>query len=614
MAPGTGESTDRVYVDRKGSPLRERARGRGLPTINNRMPCRGHIHTKRVCALAHPTFPDGSMISRALPFVCFLLLSVLPAPAVAQQFTPFSGSGQPGDRNRGGFGDSIEAEVFLGALQAIRDFGLSGEDSAELWEKAIRGLIRELDDPYADVLTPDQVRAFEEESTGNYAGIGVQITELNERVTITAVFRNTPADQEGLLVGDWIVEVDGQDATDWTVSEASNNIRGEIGTTVEVKVQREGIAQPIPVRIRRDQVHIPAVTSERIFGDVGYILLDRVARNSAAEVDSVLAELDDTRGIILDLRRNPGGYLDESLNLADLFLDRGSTLVTTRSRTPGLAGQVREESAFARRPARIADKPLIILVDRFSASASEIVAGALQDHDRAIVIGERTFGKGSVQSVIPLPGDHMIRLTSGEWFTPRGRSLNRPRDRDGRVIEPDSIPRFTSEGGRTIWGGGGVYPDMEIRPDTLTTGEQELFNAAITAEIPLQQRLQETAFRVAQRYREAGEAPESFPGSEVESFTQRLVEDGLDAGILTDETRSYLSWQLERLLFERLELVGRSLEVTARRDGALSKAVELLQAASTLEELLAMVPEPDRPTVQARATQGTEGAPGQESP
>ncbi len=554
------------------------------------------------------------MVFRSLPLVALLIVALLPAPGLAQQFTPFSGSGEPGERNRGGLGDSIEAEVFLGALQAIRDFGLSGENTEELWEKAIRGLIRELDDPYADVLTPDQVRAFEEESTGNYAGIGVQITELNERVTITAVFRNTPADREGLLVGDWIVEVDGQDATDWSVAEASNNIRGEIGTTVEVKVQREGIAQPIPVRIRRDQVHIPAVTSERIFGDVGYILLDRVARNSAAEVDSVLAELDDTRGIILDLRRNPGGYLDESLNLADLFLDRGSTLVTTRSRTPGLTGQVREESAFARRPARIQGKPLIILVDRFSASASEIVAGALQDHDRAVVIGERTFGKGSVQSVIPLPGDHMIRLTSGEWFTPRGRSLNRPRDRDGRVVEPDSIPRFTSEGGRTIWGGGGVYPDMEIRPDTLTTGEQELFNAAITAEIPLQQRLQETAFQVAQRYREAGESPRTFPRQDVDAFLERLLDDGLDPEVLTDETRGYLTWQLERTLFERLDLVGRSLEVLSQRDGALSKAIELLQQASTLEELLAMVPEPDRPAIQARAAPGSGGETDEESP
>ncbi len=541
------------------------------------------------------------MIARFLPVALSLLLAVSFSPASAQQFTPFGGSG---DRDRGNANASIEAEVFLGALQAIRDFGLTGDDDSALWEKAIRGLIRELDDPYADVLTPDQVRAFEEESTGNYAGIGVQITELNERVTITAVFRNTPADQEGLLVGDRIVEVDGQDATEWTVGEASNNIRGEIGTTVEVKVQRDGIAQPIPVRMRRNQVHIPAVTSERIFGDVGYIHLDRVARNSAAEVDSVLAELDDTRGIILDLRRNPGGYLDESLNLADLFLDRGATLVTTRSRTPGLTGDVREESAFARRPARAHGKPIIVLVDRFSASASEIVAGALQDYDRAIVLGERTFGKGSVQSVIPLPGDHMIRLTSGEWFTPRGRSLNRPRDRDGRVIEPDSIPRFTSEGGRTIWGGGGVYPDLEIRPDTLTSREQDLFNAAISAEIPLQQRLQEAAFRVAQGYRESGEVPQGFPSADLDAFVDGLTGDGLDADVLDGEVREYLGWQLERILFERLELMARSLEVQLRRDAALSKAVELLQQASTLEELLAMVPEAERPVTQAQAGSG----------
>ncbi len=534
-------------------------------------------------------------------FALLVLAFLLPvAPDLQAQQGQRGGTSLPslGQEDRDSM--DVEAQVFLGTLQAIRDFALTSEPDSALWEKAIRGLIRELDDPYADVLTPDQVRAFEEESTGNYAGIGVQITELNEMVTITAVFRNTPADQEGLMVGDRIVEVDGEDARDWSVSQASNRIRGEIGSTVEVKVERDGIGQPIPLQIRRDQVHIPAVTSERIFDDVGYILLDRVARESAAEVDSVLTELEGSRGLILDLRRNPGGYLDESLNLADLFLDRGSTLVTTRSRTPGGNGAVREESAYARRAARSPDVPLVILVDRFSASASEIVAGALQDHDRALVIGERTFGKGSVQSVVPLPADHMIRITSGEWYTPLGRSLNRPRDRDGRVIEPDSIPRFTSEGGRTIWGGGGVYPDLVITSDTLSTAEQDLLNAAVDAGFPLTQRIQEAAFEVAQATRDGDDIPDSFPTEKLEAFISGLLEDGLSPDVLTDAGREYLVWQLERALYQRLDLIDRSLQVQSRRDPVLAKAVELLSQATSQAQLFSLVPESERPEIESR--------------
>ncbi len=548
------------------------------------------------------------MIRRILLLLPLLLLPVLPAAAEleAQQgdptFTPFTPFSERDDL-------TAEEEVFLGALEAIRDFALVSESDSELWEKAIQGLIRELGDPYAEVLTPEQVRAFQEESTGNYAGIGVQITELNERVTITAVFRNTPADQEGLLVGDQIVEVDGVDARDWTVSEASDQIRGEIGSQVVVTVQRDGIAQPIPHTIRRDQVHIPAVTSERIFDGVGYIHLDRVARESAAEVDSVLAEMEDVSGLILDLRGNPGGYLDESLNLADLFLDRGSTLVTTRSRPPRGSGDLREESAYARRAARAQGKPIIVLVDRFSASASEIVAGALQDHDRALVLGERTFGKGSVQTVIPLPADHMIRLTSGEWYTPLGRSLNRPRNREGRVIEPDSIPRFTSEAGRTIWGGGGVYPDLLVPNDTLTSAEQRLLNAAVEAEVSLAQRTQEAAFNVAQEVRESGEVPDGFPADRLDAFIDALVADGVSRDLMTSEVRDYLDWRLEVVLFQRLDRTDRALQAQARRDAVLEKAVELLAQASTPTQLFSLVPEPERPSPsdQVEADQESNG-------
>jgi carboxyl-terminal processing protease len=529
------------------------------------------------------------MNRRILPLLLGLLL--LPLAADAQRtFTPMEA--RPGMDRGASPSSDVGLQVFLGALQAIRDLGLASEPDSALWEKAIQGLIKELDDPYAAVLTPDQVRAFEEESTGNYAGIGVQITELNEWVTITAVFRDTPAYREGLMVGDRIVGVDGEEADGWRVDDASQRIRGEVGTVVEVTVARDGISQPIPFRIERDEVHVPAVTGERL-GDLAYVALDRVARNSAAEVDSVLVELDGSRGLILDLRGNPGGYLDESLNLADLFLERGATLVTTRARTA--MGDLREESAYARRAARVGDLPMVVLVDRFSASASEIVAGALQDHDRALVIGERTFGKGSVQSVVPLPANHMIRLTSGEWYTPTGRSLNLPRDREGRVVPQDSVPRFTSEAGRTLWGGGGVFPDLNVAHDTLSTVEQAFLTTAVEQEIPLGQRIQEAGFAAAQAAREAGAVPDAFPSDALEPFMEGLVASGLPAEALNDEVRSYLAWRLGIVFYERLEREDRSLQVRAERDPVLREAMRLLSSASSQAELFAMVPPAEQP-------------------
>jgi carboxyl-terminal processing protease len=517
------------------------------------------------------------MLHRLLQ-IGLLAAFLLPAGAEGQSARAPGGGAAQGDM-------TPEARVFVGMFEAIRDYALDSQADSVLWEKAIDGLLRELGDPYAAVLSPDEVREFEEQSTGNYAGIGIQISELNDAVTITAVFRNTPAEMAGLQVGDRIVGVDDEWADGWTNSDASNRIRGQPGTTVVVHVERSGIAQPIPHPIRREQVHIPAVSAERIFGDVGYVLLDRVTRNSAAEVDSVLTELSGVRGLILDLRRNPGGYLDESLNLADLFLDRGDVLVRTRSRTRGLDGAIREESARARLTPRVPDLPIVVLVDQFSASAAEIVAGALQDHDRALVIGERTFGKGTVQSVVPLPEGRLIRITSGEWYTPQGRSLNRPRDFEGRVIEPDSIPRFTSMGGRTLLGGGGVFPDIEMPGDTLTASEQAFMSAAVAAEIPVQLRIQEAAFEEAQRARAGQVVPDAFPMEALERFTDQLLAWGLPEDVLEAEVRDYLRWRLEVSFYERLEQDGRSLEVRSERDRALETAVRLLRGAERQADL-----------------------------
>ena len=486
---------------------------------------------------------------------------------------------------------AAESQVFLGAFQNILNYHQTTFNDSTLWEQALNGLIRGLNDPYATVFTPEEFGAFEEDNTGDYAGIGVQITQLNERVTITAVFRRTPAAEVGLEVGDQIVEVEGVDARSWTVDMARDSIRGPIGSEVQMKVARAGIPEPLSFPIRRDQVHVSAVTATMVHDSLGYILVDQVARGSAAEVDSAFSLLTDAKGIILDLRRNPGGYLVESLSMADLFLDRGMTLASTVSRSPGQPNKTVEESWNSRVPARIPGKPIVVLVDRFSASAAEIVAGSLQDHDRAVVLGERTFGKGVVQTVLPLPGDRRLRITTGDWMTPLGRSLHIPRDLDGRPVQElsDSFPTVVTNAGRTLRADGGVFPDLVIQDDTLTTVEQSLIVESARAEIPLTLRITEFAFEQVQKLKEST-GPQELAPEVMEPFFDLLETEGLAAEIAQHpEARDYLSWRVRMAFAQRAEHYDHALEFQAERDRVLAEAIRFLEGSATQAELFAAV-------------------------
>ncbi len=484
-----------------------------------------------------------------------------------------------------------ESQVFLGAFQSILQYHRTTFSDSTLWENALQGLLEGLNDPYAEVFTPEEYGAFEEDNTGDYAGIGVQITRMNQRVTVTAVFRQTPADEVGMMVGDEIVGVGDTDAREWTVDQARDSIRGPIGSTVDVTIRREGLAEPIRFSIRRDQVHVSAVTASTVHDSLGYILVDRVARGSAAEVDSAFGVLRDTRGIILDLRRNPGGYLVESLNMADLFLNRGQTLASTRSRDPGHPNATTDESWYARMPARIPDKPVVILVDEYTASAAEIVAGALQDHDRAVVLGARTFGKGIVQTVLPLPGDRRLRITTGDWMTPLGRSLHIPRDMQGVPLPRDTTvhPTIVTEAGRTLRADGGVFPDLEIEDDTLTTPEQKLIIESARAGVPLTLRIAEFAFSEAQKALERGGSVEFDPAS-VQTLVETLRTEGVPSEVLDDpDVPEYLSWRARIAFATRVNHQQHALEFQAERDRVLEKAIEVLERSRTQTELFATV-------------------------
>ncbi len=513
-----------------------------------------------------------------------LLSAVLVALPAAAQSSDNTGSTRDGGQES----VSTGAQTFLGAFQAIRDYGLQAMGDSTLWDRAVDGLIRELDDPYAQVFTPEQFDEFQESNTGNYAGIGVQITNLNEAITITAVFRGTPAERAGLQVGDLIIGVNRQSTEGWTTGVASDSIRGKVGTSVRLAIARQGLTAPLTTAIRRDSVHVSAMVSGLVSSDVGYIGLDRVARGSSQEVDSALAKFRSARGVILDLRGNPGGYLDESLLIGDLFLERGARLASAESRVPGEKGRNQDEVWDARMPERIPGKPIIVLVDRFSASAAEIVAGALQDHDRALVIGERTFGKGVFQNVFRITEKRHLRLTTGEWFTPLGRSLHRPRTVQGRPIpeNPDTFPVVTTKAGRELIAGGGIFPDLEIANDTLTLAERQFISQAARDQIPLVLRIEEFAFAEADARRDAGEEPGVDP-LEFEAFLDALSEEGVEENIEDPTIRKYLEWRVAVRVAERMERMGRSMEIRSQRDPVLAEAIRLLGDARTQSDLFA---------------------------
>ena len=507
--------------------------------------------------------------------VLLVLVTALLAPSLHGQDSPGRRSSSPAPE---------EADVLAGAVRAISRMHMEEFSDSVLWEAAIDGLMESLNDPYAELFTVQEADRWEEETTGNYSGIGLQITLLQEEVTVTAVFRGFPASEAGIEVGDVIVGVNGDESRDWTTEEAAQSIRGPAGSEVTVKVKRAGYVEPLEFDITRAEVHVPAVEFGVLESGIGYVAMDRVARGAAEEMSTALEELEDAPGLIIDLRRNPGGFLDESLMLADLFLEPGSTLASTVQRTPGGPVSNPETDSYSDRwPQRVPDLPIVVLVDGFTASGSEILAGALQDYDRGLVIGERTFGKGVVQTVMELPHGRRLRFTTGSWLTPLGRSLQRDRDSQGRPLpEPDDAhPIVVTAGGRELVNGGGIFPDMEVAEDTLLAAEQELIRITSETQFPLAQRLVEFGFQAASARRAAAESV-FVTDAEFEAFMTALVQEGLPADLVADpDVRHYLNWRARIATAQRMDDDGAEADIRAERDLPLTAAIRLLSTTTT---------------------------------
>jgi len=371
-------------------------------------------------------------------------------------------------------------------LSLVSDRFVDTLPQGAMYEKAARGLVRELNDPYTELLSPKELKQFTTRTGGKYAGLGMSIESRDHMVVVASVFPHTPAERGGVREGDRIVQVDTMSAKGWTTQQAQDALLGTPGTKVRVKFARPGVAQPIEGEFTRAIVNVPAVPYSLTFGNVGYVRLLAFNEHAAPELDDAIRGLSarGAKGVILDLRGNPGGILEQSLSVSNLFLKPGMEIVSVRSRNS------ESNSYVARTQPTLPTVPLIVLTDEGSASASEIVAGALQDHDRALIVGETSFGKGLVQSVFNLDGGYALKMTTAKYYLPSGRSIQRDRKFvDGQFIEDttrDSLetdaskkskPLFHSDAGRPVYGGGGITPDVIVHDDTLATAEQQLAKA-----------------------------------------------------------------------------------------------------------------------------------------
>lgn len=388
-----------------------------------------------------------------------------------------------------------QARLFDDVLNHVSSYYVDSVPETELYKKATDGMLEQLKDPYSVVLRDDDYKQLTEQTSGNYGGLGIQIDVRDGWITVVAPLPETPAERAGISTGDRIIAVDGKSTEGWKNDVAVKALRGTVGSRVQLKVVRPGITQPLTYDLTRATVHLKSVPAGTLFdGGVGYISLNPVAETSAMELNTEITSLvgKGMKSMILDLRNNPGGLLDQGVKVTDLFLDPKQEIVATKGRARGASREF-FDSARQNWP----DLPIVVLVNDGTASAAEIISGALQDHDRAVVVGTPTFGKGLVQTLFPLGEGVALKLTTARWYTPSGRTIQRMAKNEedqvlqamaeaGEVTRGDSTkadtsisarPIYKTDAGRVVRGGGGIVPDLVVRQDTLTAGEREFAKA-----------------------------------------------------------------------------------------------------------------------------------------
>ena len=311
-------------------------------------------------------------------------------------------------------------DLFSEVLEKIRDEYVDDIDQTEVMDSAINGVLQSLD-PYSAYMNPEIFAESISETSGEFGGLGIEVSMEAGVVKVITPIDNTPASRAGVKAGDYIVRINGQQVQGKSLMEAVNLMRGPVGSSIKITIRRKGLKKAKIIEITREIIEVKSVVSELIDKEIAYLRLRAFNENSGKQLKKEISEFEKNKklvGYILDLRNNPGGLLSQAIKISDYFLNDGE-IVSTRGRK-----ERENRKFFAKKGDNINGKPLIVLINNGSASASEIVAGALQDQKRAVLLGENTYGKGSVQSIIPLKNKGAIRLTISKYYLPSGKSIS----------------------------------------------------------------------------------------------------------------------------------------------------------------------------------------------
>jgi len=471
--------------------------------------------------------------------------------------------------------------LFQDVMHKIRDEYVDQVDLEKLIYGGIRGMLDTLD-PHSQFLTKKQYDDLMVSTHGSFGGLGIEIDIRNDWLTVIAPIEGTPAHHVGIIGGDRIVKIEGKSTRGITMTGAIQKLRGPKGSDVTITIQREGEPELLDYTITRDVIKIKSVPfAGMIGGDLGYVRLAAFSDDTSDELRDALKELrsEGMHKLILDLRRNTGGLLSQAISVSEQFLEEDQIVVSTRGRQPQ---QNRQFKAGSR--AKGGNYPLVVLVDNQSASASEIVAGAVQDLDRGLVVGLTTFGKGTVQSVMRLPGGNALKLTTAKYYTPSGRCINKyvDIDEEDAFILPegsaDSTQAYYTAAGRTVYGGGGIRPDVKIEPEEL---------AKIASRLARQGLVFEFAVRYVASHDRITEDFGSDPAL-MESFREFLAEREFEyTEEELEEGEDFIDIMLRSEIARKVWGDDASYRIRLEGDSQLQKTIDLVREATTLSDLFA---------------------------
>ncbi len=480
-------------------------------------------------------------------------------------------------------------------------------DAQELLEAGIEGMVRHLDE-HSQYLPPRFYEDLMMSTEGEFGGLGITINIRDHYPTVVSPIEGTPAFLMGIRGGDQIVEIEGESTRDFTSDDAVGLLRGDPGTQVSIVIKREGFDAPFPLTLTRDIIKLESVPYAFMMDDVGYMRVQNFSRTTKQEMREKLEQLEalGMKGLLLDLRWNPGGLLDAAYEVSELFLDEGDLIVYTKGRI-----RAQNRTYHAEKADHVFNRvPIVVLVNGSSASASEIVTAALQDHDSALVVGKTTFGKGSVQTVYRLSEDSALKLTTAKYYTPSGRSIHkdRPRDQEEAVIAAHAEARsedeaeveetarheketYETESGRMVYGGGGVTPDIEIDQPFLTDFEVALerdgalfsFASFWAARHPVTEdfRVDDAVRAEFDSFLKDRERIEEYLG-----FYELSLSDSLLAA-----NRDYIDLGIRREVMRREFGSEAAYKVAIERDEQLHRTLDLFKQADSLAGLLSLAEE-----------------------